>query len=243
MARDYWGAGAPSEKSELVFIEVVGLGYSAATCAPLAATERFVSRTRKASTAPSAAKPLPGARAQVRTSWHRSRKGLQQGRQRGGVRVKHAKRTENNDFHEFRPIRTLYENVIAISWRLGLSLQLETADGELSVRIQDADHQHPHRNKERQGKRNITGRSFLQLLEHLAQARSFGFPENDLFVLRASGRWLSGSVALLRSPGCSDAHRGPKGRCVRSARRSCVSSSTAPLRHWNSVNRRARDRR
>jgi hypothetical protein len=38
------------------------------------------------------------------------------------------------------------------------------------------------------GKRNITGRSLLQLLEHLAQDRSFGFPENDLFVLGTSGR-------------------------------------------------------
>src|ERR1700746_1976114 len=93
------------------------------------------------------------------------------------------------------------------------------------------------------GKRNITGRSLLQLLEYLAQDRSFGFPENDLFAQRTSGRWLSGAAALLRSPGGPDAHRGPKGRCVRSARRSCVSSSTAPLRHWNSVNRRARDRR
>jgi hypothetical protein len=58
-----------------------------------------------------------------------------------------------------------------------------------------------------------------------------------------AGCWLSGSARLLRSPGGSDARCGPKGRCARSPSRSCVSSNTAPLRHWNSVSRRARDRR
>ena len=59
--------------------------------------------------------------------------------------------------------------------------------------------------------RPTTSRSLLQLLEHLTQDRSFGFPENDLFALRTSGRWLSGSAALLRSPGGSDARCGQKG--------------------------------
>jgi hypothetical protein len=88
-----------------------------------------------------------------------------------------------------------------------------------------------------------TGIPAQQRIVVLGWMKPFFSPENDLFARRTSGRWLSGSAALLRSPGGSDAHRGAKGRCLRSPRRSCVSSSTAPLRHWNSVNRRARDRR